>query len=380
MSMTDNPTDSAHLVAIGIVWFALAAPASSTALGPAPTRWIRVPTAVAGLGVGIVASLMLGAAIAYDGAIAAARRGDSPEVVRQLRTASQLDPANALYRRNLAAWLLGIGRGSEAALEIGRAVAQNPADATAWRIAAFAAQSAGDGPTAEDLARRALELRSVDPQNALLLAWLTEDVDDAAEAFDIALRIHPWLTAGAEWEPSFGGSATDRLESALASWSDAPDAASTRWLGSRAWLGAMLNRPLDEEEAGPQNAAVAAVIGCRLDEAAQMAGALQTPPTTNSLLVDILLARASDEAADDAIELAGLRSPRLGYLASVDVPGRSPLVDPEEDLRLYSRNALPTPPIGPIFPTTDSGLSEWLRDPAAAADRGAPDSGLARCR
>jgi hypothetical protein len=142
----------------------------------------------------------------------------------------------------------------------------------------------------------------------------------------------------------------------------------------------MTGRPVDEDSIDAMDAAAAAVIDCRLGDAARIVDESVAYPTAASLLVDILLARASGEDARDGIELVMLRSPVLGYLAAVDVPGQSPLVDPEEDQRLYSRMALPAPPIGPIFPTSDSGLSAWLRDPVAAADRGAPESGLARCR
>jgi O-antigen ligase len=379
MSLTDNPSDSAHLVAIAIVWFALAAPATLDERAGAITGWVRMPTVVGAVTVGIAVAVTLAASFMYDRAVGSGRAGDVPGVVEQLRTAAQLDPGNALYRRNLAGWLLAAGRSADAALEIGRAASLNPADATSWRIAAFAADAAGQPAVAVEFAGQAASIRAVDPQNALMVAWVARDDVVANDALETALRFQPSLSASAAWEAEFGGSMSGLIAAANAFWTETPDTA-RRWTSSRAWLAAMVGSPLDIADVGPFNAAASAVITCDVDEASRILGDVRGQPSTDSLLADILVARASGIDATHAIELAMLRSPALGFLASTDVPDRSPLIDPAEDQRLYSRLALPSPPIGPIFPTAESGLSAWLRDPATAADRGAPGSGLARCR
>jgi hypothetical protein len=144
----------------------------------------------------------------------------------------------------------------------------------------------------------------------------------------------------------------------------------------------MAGLPVDETTLRPTLAASNAVIGCRTEDAKRILDALpyQVAVTPDALVSRLLAAGASEDDSDDLVSIASLRWPLLGALATRPVEGVSPLVEAAEDQRLYSRQAPPRPPIGPVLPTSDGGLSEWLRSPAAAADRGAPDSGLASCR
>jgi len=95
----------------------------------------------------------------------------------------------------------------------------------------------------------------------------------------------------------------------------------------------------------------------------------------------VLVAQAhGSTSVNDVIALAGLRWPLLGILATQRVSGASPFADPATDFALYRRLPMPAVDLDVFLPTADSGMSAWLRDPAAAADRGAPKSGLATCQ
>jgi hypothetical protein len=147
-------------------------------------------------------------------------------------------------------------------------------------------------------------------------------------------------------------------------------------------LGGLIGDPLDPVVLGPVQNGVSLTLECRLAEAATV---LEEMPVSarssaNGLLASILNTRARGLSADAPMSLASLRWPLLRLMASMEVPGRSPLVDGDEDLRLYGRFSVAAPEVGPVFPTAISGMSAWLTDPGAAAERGAPGSGLAGCQ
>jgi hypothetical protein len=90
--------------------------------------------------------------------------------------------------------------------------------------------------------------------------------------------------------------------------------------------------------------------------------------------------RAFDETeVDRLLTLLAAHDPGIVRQATDGVAGASAVGDHNADVATYAQIPI-RPPIGPVLPTPSSGLSAWLRDPVAAADAGAPGSGLAMCR
>lgn len=384
MSLTDNPTDSAHLVVIGIAWMALATPTTTPQPASTRIRWLQAPVFLAAAIVGVVVTMHLVAAVNYDRAVSASTQADGSQVRDALTTAVALDPSYALYRRNRAAWLLADGQTDVAVLESRQAVALNPGDATAWRVAAMAAATSGNRSLAARLAARATELRTLDPVNAETQAYLAlrEDKADAVRtALTVALRWNPWVAGDQSFSSTYADADVGELvRAARESWITLPDTTG-RQEPAQAWLAAMVGEPMESSQLTLIDAAASAVIDCNLASAKVQTEDLSPSEgsTADALLVRILVLRAGKEPTNQVLALAALRWPLLGLMAGSDLPGRSPMADAEEDARLYSRNAITAPRGSPSLPTFESGLSAWLREPRQAAARGAPDSGLAEC-
>jgi tetratricopeptide (TPR) repeat protein len=331
---------------------------------------------------GLTATATIVSAWTYEQASTAAQAGDAVSVIQSLRIATMLDPEYALYQRDLGVWLLAEGETAEAQDRLHRALRANPADPAAHRAAAMAASEVG-ATDALSIAQGALRLRDDDAASLLTLAYVAQasgDVDGSRDALVRALRYEPWLTASAEWREEFGEEVSPLLDAAYQSWGTESDA-ENRHHEARAWLAAMVGKPVLGGATTSFDMAAAAVVDCRPDDAVRELG-----PTANAavnarwLSVRMLAGRVRGEPVDDYIALAGLRWPIVAFMASNDVTGASPFTALAHDSKFYGRRSIAPPPDGPIFPSPESGLSAWLRDPIAAADRGAPDSRLASCR
>ena len=130
------------------------------------------------------------------------------------------------------------------------------------------------------------------------------------------------------------------------------------------------------------NLAEDALLRCDLDAATDRVSALSASESVDheALQTRVMLARTT--GAGDLEELRGLISLRdreLERQAFGGIGGSSAISNSAQDIRIYGRLPIPAP-VGPVLPTAASGLSAWLRDPVAAADLGAPGSGLAECR
>lgn len=381
-SLTDNPSDSAHLVLIAIVWMALATPRSAQPTPGRRNRAVRIATWASAVVIAIASTSMLAASWAYDRAATANATGDSEQVVSALEIAAALDPSFALYQRELGVWLLGTGDPHGALARAGDAARLNPADATAQRAIAISALADGRPDLALTAARRAVELGGLHAENQLTLAYVasadTGGGDEAARALVAALQAFPWLPASPGWAAYFSDDEALRalLEEADGSWS-ARLLATGRYGDQRAWLAAMLGRTM---AGSPGVKPTVLLIQCQLAAAETAAGELGAQRSTLAGLISrIMVARAGGASAADLLTLAELRSALLGSLAAKATPAASPLAGRVEDTRLYRRLAMPPPEVGPLFPTPDAGLSAWLQDPRGAARRGAPGSGLATC-
>jgi len=388
-SLTDNPADMTALVVIALAWAALLVPRVDRSYSIAePGRHsdaVRGVSVGAGFGVALATIVMLLASWAFDQAGIAAQQGHGAVAVQRLSVAIALDPSFALYRRDRGVWRIAQGDTAGGRRDLENAFALNPADATAAREVGLLASEQGADATAEAWAERAVRLRATHAENGLTLAYVAARAGDGqleAETLSEVLRREPWVAAAPGWSTWFPvGDALDQLL-ARAQKSAASEPANGRLQLADAWLAASIGLPSPNATA-PDGVASAAVIDCRLTEARAAISGMTTAEAVSldGLSARILVARASGSTSiDDLIALAGLRSSLLGILASQYVPGASPFADPATDVALYRRLPMPAPGLDPILPTADSGTSAWLRDPAGAADRGAPNSDLARCQ
>ena len=382
-AMTDNPSVFPFLVVPLIVWAAIAAPRQVEPLDDSSRLRTGVALVLAG-SAGLAAASAIAAVAHYEAAAPAADRGDRPAVLASLRTAAALDPSHPMYQRDLGVWLLDVGQTAEARVHLARATQANPADLAAWRAAAIAVAE-DDPDEAVRLARVALEMRETDPlanETIALIAQRAGDQTGRDAALANALRYEPWLAAADAWRATFPGDITPLLVAADTSWSERPEGAAG-YEQARAWLAAMVGTPLATEQVDDVvNAAIAAAIDCEVAQARALIAGLPTDRSYEAdvLLVRLLLARIEREPDEHVLTLARLRWPFLAFLATVDIEDSSPFSSLGDDVQIYGRRSVPAPPGIAGLPTSESGLSAWLRDPIAAADVGAPGSGLATCR
>ena len=386
-SLTDNPTDSAHLVVIAVAWFALGAPRGGTG-NPLRGRGgalMRAGSFAAAAVIAIASTSVLAASWAYDQARALRAGGDDAGVKRALSDAVSLDPSFALYHRELGLALLAAGNRDGASAQVQLAAQLNPGDLTALRMRAYLAVLRGDLRDATDAANRVVELGGVRAVNSLTQAYVasaSHDLVSAEQALVRALRFDPWLPAAPGWGENFPTGAD--LETLLAEASDAWAATGNptgRNTMAQAWIHGMVGKP-SPGDGITADAATNATLRCDLPEVDRILRALSDDEgrSVKALIARLMAARIEGQDATEVLLLMQLRWPLLGHMATNELSAASPFTDPDEDARIYRRLGMPAVDFGPLLPTADGGLSAWLRDPVGAADTGAPGSGLASCR
>ena len=380
--LTNNPSDLAQTAIIALVWLAILAPVAPREEALPSTR-MRLALIGTGAIVASATALSLVAFAVYDSASGAAIRHDIHEVVSKVRIATKLDPSFALYHRELAAWLLADGDAAAGSREAERAIQLNPADATAYRIAALAAIELQRDSEATTFAARATGLRATDQLNPLTQAYVALQLGDqpsADKALSLAIRFHPWLTSSPDWTSAFGSRDPTALLQAAAQAASADTVETNTKDYVSAWLVSMAN---DSAEApmAPIPSAIYATVSCQLDLADETLSSLTRADASSAygLQARIIASLVDGENAGDLVALAQLRR-WSETLASATLSGMRAVWEPAEDARIYGRFPLQPAPVGPVLPTAGSGLTVWLHDPIAAAKAGAPGSGLAICR
>ena len=384
VGLTENPTISAYLVAPMVVWAAMATPRLRREPTPAP----QLRVSVANLGLAAVIALAitssLVAAWAHDRAARSASEGEEAEVVSSLRQAATFDPGMPLYRRELGVWLMASGDLDGADAQIHRGFELNPADAATLRTVALVRLAAGDTADAIGIAAEAHRRADLHPENALTLAYVAGEINDEdaqLAALVRAVRRYPWLLAAPEWDVVFPDVDKEMLLSeAAASWVDASEY-SHRNRQARTWLAAFTGQGEYADE-GLAGAAESALLQCEHQEALVVLGRLTGTQAADGavLRARLMVERAFDGGDDERLlTLLASHDPGIVRMASGGVAGESAAGDHNADVAVYGLIPI-RPPVGPILPTPNSGLSAWLRDPLAAADVGAPGSGLAACR
>jgi tetratricopeptide (TPR) repeat protein len=384
-SVTDNPSDSGHLVVIAIVWFALAAARHPESRQPAATGGaVRIASFAAAIVIAFATVSLLGASWEYDQARSKRADGDEAAVRGALSRAAGLDPGFALYQRELGLALLADGALEEAADRLEKAIDLNRADLTALRAQAYVRLLMVDAAAARTHANRALELGGSRAVNSVMSAFVAQSSGHAVaaeEALVHALRLDPWLSASPGWREVFpiGDALQGLLTRASDSWMAGSDPSGRNTM-AQAWIHGMVGRPSGTTAAAL--AATNAIIRCDMAGADAIIRDLTDAErsSVSGLIAHLMEARIRDSDPTDLLLRARLRWPLLGHLATAEQSPMSPFTDPDEDARIYRRLGMPSLEFGPLLPTSNAGLSAWLRDPVAAADVGAPGSGLAGCR
>ena len=369
VSLTNNPFDSANVAAIVIAWAAYLAPYQASDGSHVPVVWtrtlIRSATGVAAVALTAAVVMTSAAAFSHASGASAMRRGDLAGAILGVRGAATLDPAMGLYRRELGALLVADGRPSMGISQLEEAIALNPADTAALRGLALARSEMGDDAGAVSVARRAIALRPLYPENHLVLA-LASDGEPADAAIEDALTLSPWLPASPAWTaPLPTGIDLDRAIQ------DAAQGAATEPAPRRAlsvvWLRALAGLPPpDLDTIGGEVAleALGLAVGCRTDDARSLLRELGAgwPGSAAGTITRILLDRehgATDIA--DTLALASLQQRDLATAAAHPIAALSASADPQEDARLYRRLGMGTATPGRGIPRDADGTSGWLR-------------------
>ena len=386
MSLTDLPSSFPVLFVIGIAWAALSAPRQQVA--PEPTalhlsRWPRIlSTAMGAVIVVAVASTLL-ARGAFDEARLRVEEGDLVGARRALGVAVAFDPSMALYWREGGVRAVEAGDGDEAGDYLERAHQLNGGDATTLRALAVLAVNDGRLGDATQLAQRAVQLRPAHLPNTMLLAWVAMQAGDdelGPEALADALTWSPWAAAAPTWAEVFGPVSNSELRQAAAAWGaeagDLQRSWEATWLRAMTGADPLVGLPL-------ALVAVDAVVRCDLPRATTVLAEADNALDDRAWLAARLMLSSligDTDAYRSAVEIAVLRRNELALPARTDPGPGTVFADFNEDVGLYKTLPLAPPELEPLLPTRAEGLAAWLQDPRQAAQRGAPESGLATCR
>jgi len=383
MTITEQPAQVGVLVALLAVWAALGAPRVLT-VQKERSGVLRGAQLFLVVTIGAATAMTIGASAQYDRAVAAALVGDDEGVVHHLEVAVAMDPSFALYRRELAGALAAQGRFAEALNQVRVARQLHPADKATMRVHAMVAIDSGNGPEALEAAQGARAGATMHLENTITLAFVAMSTGSSAIYHDAAVdavRHAPWILASPEWDVVFPDeSKVDLIRDAVQAWQTA-GGHSTRNARERAWVSAMTGGAPDSN-GGLAIRLEFAVISCDSASAAATAQqvSVSAPMLASSLQARLMYEREFGNRDDsDIVSLMNLTNRELGLLAAGDTNGRPPGWDAGREVHIYRRYPMPQL-YGPIFPTAASGLSEWLMDPAGAADTGAPESALATCQ
>jgi hypothetical protein len=385
MSLTDLPSSFPVLFVIGIAWAALSAPRMQVALEPTALHrsWPRILSAALGAVLVLAVAASLFGRSAFDEARLRVEEGDLAGARHALGRAVALDPSMALYWRERGVRAAEAGDTREARNYLDRAYRLNGGDATTLRALAVLAVNDGRLGDATELAQAAVQLRPAYLPNNMLLAWVaihTGDDELRAEALADALTWSPWTAAAPTWAEVFGPVSISELREAAAAWGAESGDLQRNWEAT--WLRAMTAAdPLGGLPLAL--AAVDAVVRCDLPRATTLLADADNALDDRAWLAARLMLSSlmgDTDAYRSAVEIAVLRRNELALPARTDPGPGTIFADFNEDVGLYKTLPLAPPGLEPLLPTRAEGLAAWLQDPRQAAQRGAPESGLANCR
>lgn len=379
-AMTNNPFDTANVVAVTLGWAAYLAPYPAPLdrpVEPAASVWSPVTTAtgVAAVALAVAVALTTSGSLSREAGISAVRRGDRAVAISEVERAVAVDPTMGLYRRELGALLIADGRIPRGIAELERAVALNPADTAAIRALALALSALGDDSGAVRTARLAVGMRPLYPENHLVLALVGEG-EVADTAVRDALTLSPWLPASSGWTDPLPMDA-DLDRAVLEAARRATNEPAPRRALSIVWLRAVAGlSPPDLDGVGGELAleALGSTVSCHHGEAAQLMRDLGAgwPGSAAGTISRILLdrERGASELAD-TIALASLQQRDLAAAAARPLGPYAAGADPQEDARMYRRLGMGIATPGQVIPRDADGTSGWLRgSDGAGCERG----------
>ena len=215
-----NPTDFGFLIAVAILWLALAAPVeaptTTAAASNRPRYFPRLPRAryLAPLVVlAIVSISTLTASLYWDGARVMVANGDLEAARRDADVATTLDPGEAIYHRGLGSIFIVLGAPRSAVDELQVAATLNPGDPTIFRALAIAESEAGEPQRAIAASSTSVRLQASSPPNLLLYARL---LADAGRTEDAGTPLRRRYAFPHPWSPQPGGARRTQTSRRLA--------------------------------------------------------------------------------------------------------------------------------------------------------------------
>ena len=391
-----NPTEYPFLILPGIIWAAFGLPRTTAATSiavpaSAPVRRL----AVAGVAlIGVATAPALAAGVMYDNAVFAMQAGAIERARDHLASAAALDPATALYWRQLGIAEIVMGDNDQAIGSLRRAVDANPADTVSWRALAIGQANRSASEAVSTLDRALLPDRS-DPTNLLLLArWQAAEgnVDGLGETLAEAVLAWPTLVFAPGWHDLIGDHITSEevIAMAIERWrAGEPSPEPIR--GQPYLLAVIAERPdlfsaanvLADGQSNAMGLARAATAWCEAD-AADLVAALPAAEMRSESFWATRIQLAAQRGESDAVALAAYdlltRAEPSAERASESLnPLRQNNTAGAFDAWGYGRLPIGWPNTELMLPSWRAGYDRWLLDPAGAREELALKGGLGSC-
>jgi O-antigen ligase/tetratricopeptide (TPR) repeat protein len=395
-----STTDFAFLVVVALAWVAYAVPREARQQKPGgPIGKAEIALKASSIGavfvIGVAYLLTLVAAYQYDDARAAIGDSRGADAEHSLKVAVNLDPALALYWRQLASLYLLRNAPGLALEDLTRAQHLNPNDDLTRRGQALAYFALGNADAAESSIAEAIRLQRSDPTNLLLGAWLDEQ---AGRSQDAIARLGEIVQA---WPTVVGAPGWQVVAPDAADTARAIDEGVRRWeqdlstleppVGQGLWLALFENRPA-LATSGPAAAGVSPTLARAFlaawscDPSAALILNQSTDADRRTALYWLIHARIlSNAGASDQDSI------RVYKILSRDPlePGETPVdLNPLDenawpgfsaDAWGYRRHTIDWPAYAIHLPSSQEGLIRWLWDPPAAIREAGLQNRIPRC-
>jgi hypothetical protein len=349
----------------------------------------------AGVAILIAAVTFAVAGVVHDDARRMADRGQAADAERLLRLAITLDPAMALYERELGVTLLASGQFDAAALHLARATTVNSRDVVALRALAEAELARGEVGAASAAAQAAVAFKRSDVANLVTLARTAAASGDDDLALDLvaeAIVASPGLTALDVRTIGMPFTTEEALHAALEYWlADRPIPA--RVVFQPAWLTGLTGRDdlllaVQSVASGatgtPEPAVIAELthlaLSCRLDAALALSNAAVQRLAGGAEYWEMryLVESATDEPSELTLSVGGESSILIPLAEGTFRLGNN-LVAVSTDRWGYGRTPMSPPAIENVMPSTYALTTAWMRDAPTTAAATLPGTALGMC-
>ena len=389
-----NSAEPAFLIAALIGWVAYACPRDDPGVKPTPDRRraVFVVTVAATALVAIAIASMTAATVAYAFARARANDGDLDKATIGLRIAATLDPALALYQRQLGTAYLLQGDAELAVYKLRQAASLNPSDDLTWRSLGLVLARMDEPMAAMAAYERALDLKRSDPSNILMAAnaaLADANHADAETLLGEAVQAWPLITGAPGWADYAGDNTSDLLDRAHERWlrgASSPEPASTQPLLIAVMSGADPDslRPEHRREAWPLRAAYLDVMRCGPLGSGTLAGAPRSAQRETTYW-ELGIRQRSLAGIDAAGAIhAHQTMTQSGAFAENESAHLNPLWEngsrgSSHDIWGYGRLSISWPDPGTRLPSPSVGFTRWHLDPGGAVREAGLEEVLPDC-